>query len=295
MDHVLKLKQDVEVAIERLQSGRAVPAEFLNLNEIRLDGDPAWVANMIDSRKMHEPDYAIFGHITPSMGTILDVGANWGYSVGSIRAAGSTAAILSFEMLAAHGAALEAVKKKLGSGYDYILVGVGAEKAILDFYIPTVNGLALTALASAQLDAFGPSMVLNVADYVTAYMDASRKLTFKFLKMQARIDRIDNLLQIPGLDVPTERIAAIKIDVEGFEAAALQGAMATIAGSHPLLMVEGGNRNPSVRTFLDARGYLHAEFENGRLRIADSITKTSNGFFVHASRLVDYKEVGIVV
>jgi FkbM family methyltransferase len=288
------LSSQVDDAITRLKEGRLLPKDISLPSHTRMDGDVAWVSGMIKSGKMHEPDYAVFSRFTPEMGTILDVGANWGYSVGSIRAAGCNAPILSFEVLTSYASCLQAVKETLGKGYDYIMSGVGSESGEIEFTTPVINGMALSALTSARTDEFGAGIASNIITYAKDYLHSASHLDFTFLVTKAPVDRIDSLLKKSGIVVSTDRIAAMKIDIEGFEAQGLSGAAETIARDKPFLMIEGGNRDPRVDQILSNADYKVAEFRDGQLVLSIGSSESANGFFVHASRVAHYLEIGIL-
>lgn len=96
---------------------------------------------MLAAKSVHDPDYQIFAHFRHSMGRIIDVGANWGYPVGSIRATESDCPIVSFEVSPAFEPYLAAIKEIDPFGYDYLICGVGSgEQRKHTFYIPAVNG-----------------------------------------------------------------------------------------------------------------------------------------------------------
>lgn len=288
------LSAHVDGAIARLKEGQLLPDDISHPSHTRMDGDAAWVSSMIKSGKMHEPDYAVFSCFTPEMGTILDVGANWGYSVGSIRAAGCNAQILSFEVLTSYASCLQAAKDTLGKDYDYIMSGVGSELGEIEFTTPVINGMALSALTSAKANEFGAGIASNIVTYAKNYLHSATRFDFKFLVTKAPVDRIDSLLKTAGLVVSTDRIAAMKIDIEGFEAQGLSGAAETIARDKPFLMIEGGNRDPLVDKILSIADYRVAEFRDGQLVLSTGSSQSANGFFVHASRVAHYLEIGIL-
>lgn len=71
-----------------------------------------------------------------------------------------------------------------------------------------------------------------------------------------RLARLDTLASELALD----RVDLIKIDVEGFEAAVLQGARSFLARHSPVIFIEIFEANyPSVRRLLESYGYREAE------------------------------------
>lgn len=290
------LRSQLESLFERVRSNSLLPTDLIDESEIRMDGNAAWVSDMIDRRSLHDPDYALFARFPESKGTILDVGANWGYSVGSIRASGCQAPILSFEILAPYRGCLEAVKQKLGSGYDYVLCGVSSTCTDLEIFIPTLSGLALTSLTSAVKVSFNAGMVRNVMDYAAAYLQDEAELIPGILRLKAQAAPIDVLLRGEVIQVPTSPIAAVKIDVEGLEAEVLRGAQETLGRDAPLLIIEGANRDESVRAELDRHSYVLATWQGDRLMLSEGIAhEGANGIFLHPRWFHTYRAWNLLI
>jgi FkbM family methyltransferase len=289
-----QLDLDVREAVKRLQRGALRDADFIAVKDVKIDGDANWIEHMLTSKVLHEPDFAVFGRFTRDMGTILDVGANWGYSVGSMRAAGTDCPIVSFEVLAAFEKCLAEVKNVLGKDYDYVMSGVGDSDMSLAFYTPVVDGGALTALTTANPEALTGGFADNVVDYVKSYRGTAQRYAFQFLKSTAQIRPIDGMLRDHHFTVPINRIAAMKIDVEGLEAAVLRGAQLTIERDHPFLMLEGGNRITAVADALTKMDYRVAEFRDGALRPSTGMSQAVNGYFWHASHDAAYRKIGLL-
>jgi len=93
--------------------------------------------------------------------------------------------------------------------------------------------------------------------------------------------------------VGVRSIAALKVDVEGFEFQALKGSVRTLEAHAPLVLVEGGNRVPHLHKFMDRLGYGNAE-RDGLVLIDQQGTATAlNGFYLHSDRKELYRELGI--
>jgi len=163
-----RLREQFDKLIERINAGAEV--DYQAEDSVTFDGDPRLVDGMLASKTLHDEDYAIFKYFDASAGTILDVGANWGYSVGSIRTTGSNSPIISFEVLPAFAGCLARVKELDGGRYDYVISGVGPSRGTIVFLTPTINGLALSALTTASSGPLNPSIINNIVSYVQKYL-----------------------------------------------------------------------------------------------------------------------------
>lgn len=123
---------------------------------------------------VHEEDYRVFSHFM-NFETILDVGANFGYSVSSIWATGSNASIVSFEPIKQYESILRNIKmmnmkssggknifsrlfsKKKKRLYEYHMIGVSDESGKLEFVSPVVNDCIHSALTTAEKNPHIPS------------------------------------------------------------------------------------------------------------------------------------------
>ncbi len=68
----------------------------------------------------------------------------------------------------------------------------------------------------------------------------------QFTEVTWHTERLDDVLPKYPFDIDVSNITAMKIDVEGFEAAVLAGAVQTLRLHKPLIMIEGANRNADV-------------------------------------------------
>jgi FkbM family methyltransferase len=290
---VKTVARSFEQLISRVRTFQATAEDFVAPEDVSFDGDPAWVEVMLSSRQVHDEDFTIFRHFDASMGVILDVGAHWGYSVGSIRAAGSNCPVISIEVSAALSACLQRVKELDAFGYDFIVSAVGERPGSLEFYTPAINGRTISGLTTANFDILGDDMVANLAKDFALYGAEAASYLCQFLRTRRRVDGIDNILRDNVLSVPRSPIAAIKMDVEGFELPALRGAAQTLAEHKPLLLLESGNREPDVRALLEAAGYVLAARVGSQLRLSGGVSAGLNGIFVHPDRQRLYESKGL--
>lgn len=289
-------RRECEACIERVKTGSTFETDLLPLENAGFDADPAWIPGMLAAKSVHDPDYQIFAHFRHSMGRIIDVGANWGYSVGSIRATGSDCPIVSFEVSPAFEPCLAAIKEIDPFGYDYLICGVGSgERRKHTFYIPAVNGLTMSALTTGTLAGLNMYMINNIVGHLEQWRPDVTEPVLQFVVAECVIDSIDKLLEQMGSPISEGAVAAIKIDVEGLEGEALWGAKTVVLRNHPLLLLEGGMSSEGVKPFLDEFGYIVMQREATKIKIAEDLAQQgSNGVFIHRSRLEEYGSIGLL-
>jgi len=83
--------------------------------------------------------------------------------------------------------------------------------------------------------------------------------------------------------------------VEGFESRVLAGAKQTLSDHKPLLYIEGANRVATVVEILEEHGYRYGDFHQNAVRLSDCPSTRVNGFFLHASRLDEYRRLELLI
>jgi hypothetical protein len=117
----------------------------------------------------------------------------------------------------------------------------------------------------------------------------------QFAEVLWEVVPLDEILETGGFAVPTAEIDAIKIDVEGLEDEAIEGAVGTLRRHRPMLMIEGANRVPSVVSMLTLLGYRYAEFNDGTVFLTNERSTRVGGFYLHETRLDEYRDSGLLV
>ncbi len=201
-------------------------------------------------RRPHDPDFAVFGKIAGE-GLFLDVGASVGQSALSFRIFNRTSPILSLEPLPSHRGDLEFVRRVI-RGYSFKMIGAGEEAKRADLFIPMMGSYELPAESSLRRDD-----AAAVLDRLESEGVARSRL--RLAEVEVELRRIDELELSPEF---------VKIDVEGAELEVLQGMEATIARSHPTLMIERSERIGQVRELLAAAGYEAFHLLHGEGRLA---------------------------
>jgi FkbM family methyltransferase len=255
---------------------------------------PSWVDGLFSKPKMHEADYVVFGHFRDPATAILDVGANFGYSVSSMCAAGCEASILSIEALPWYREHLSRIRDRNPTRFDFHICGVSDRSGISRFVTPVINGIIESALTSANERNHRDNLWRNVEQVLQSRKQDPSKLVLKFIATELVVTTLDTLVGGYGGSLRLDRIEAVKLDVEGHEAAVLSGARTVLSDHKPLLMLEGANRSAEVREMLADLGYAFATRTEERLRLDDSISYEANGYFVHRSRIGSYALGGLL-
>jgi FkbM family methyltransferase len=262
--------------------------------EFEVDGRPEHIRSMLARGELHDEDYIIFRAFTDPSETILDVGASWGYSAGSIWASGAKCSILSFEPLLLCRDCLDQVRQLNQDRYDFRIVGLGSETGTVRFVTPIVNGAAITALTSADPSIHRKGLPQNIRDHIDRWMGGVPDATIRLYEFLGSIRRLDDELTGRDFTFTVKRIAAIKIDAEGYERQVLEGSRETVGRHKPLIMVESGNRTPGVQDMLIPLGYFYTERSGDRLVPVSGATNAINGFFVHRDNTARYNDAGIL-
>jgi FkbM family methyltransferase len=200
----------------------------------------------------------------------IDIGANYGQSVGSISAVLNAPHIVAFEpnpVAYEHLAKIAGVSKSLSVHH----CALGEQPGRLNLYIPSC--------ARVTLDQFASTTPVQTDRMVRAFVDAG--FTFaatspiQVMAYEVEVRRLDDFDLAPDF---------VKIDVEGGELAVLRGAVWTLNRSRPVLMIENGER-PELMSWLKERSYQRYIFTSDQLTRTDSAAAL-NSFYIHVSRQI---------
>jgi FkbM family methyltransferase len=277
-----------------LDGSRFTAAGTGDFATIAFDGDPSFVPDMLERDVPHEDDYLVFGKFRDPNTLVLDIGANWGYSVASIWASGADCGIVSFEAIPMYRPCLQAVAELRPNRYAYFLTALSDETSELTFTVPVVNDTALSALTTAAAEPYLEGIVANVVSYVRRWMEGVQTFRFRFVQFTVPVRRIDDLISSHPDVFGGREIVALKIDVEGMEYPVLRGACEMLRRHRPLLMVETNMSNPEFCQFLEEIGYLRAEREGAQLRLSEHDGPSVNSFFVHKERIDSSRALGLI-
>lgn len=262
-------------------------------NPPKSDADIKWIPYMLDKKEPHDPDYSVFKAFRNNKQTILDIGANYGYSATSIWAAGSECSVLSFEPIVAFSENLRALKTYCPSKFDFEICGVGDKVGELDFIMPVLDGTACSALTTASSKPRVDLMANNLWYHIEHYLPERKARDLKFYRFKSRVYSLDELLNQGTFTVPTTDIVCLKIDTEGFEENVIRGATQTISKHKPLIVAENGDQL-GVREALGGLGYLSLHRENETLTERRDRATGPNYFFGHPDQFSDYRNLGLL-
>jgi len=265
-----------------------------SIDQVRLDESPDDIPEMLSRSQPHDDDYIIFGCFQDSENVILDIGANRGYSVGSLRAVGSRSKIVSFEAIPLYRGCLRAILESCPNNYGYIMTALSNRRDRLKFVMPVVNGHAITALASASQHPHLESVANNIRHHIQEWLPGNDDINLTFCEFEVQSDRLDSIINRHPELFSDCAIDALKVDVEGLETEVLQGAEKTLRSHQPLIMSESGNRPEGLQQLMTSLGYEYAERSGDKLEFIKGMGMASNGFFVYKDKIGEYQSRGII-
>jgi FkbM family methyltransferase len=263
--------------------------------DVKVDSNASWIPEILARAELSEPEFMVFKHFAKDGGTILDIGANYGYAAASIWAAGATSKILSFEPNPWHRPCLLRIKEMRPGLFDFIHLGLGSTDSSTRFILPVIEGIGISALSSAAMEAeIDWALPENLVQHMIHDHPSLDSPRLQFTEVTWHTEQLDDVLSKYQFDIDTSNITAMKIDVEGFEAAVLAGSVHTLRAHKPLIMIEGANRNADVVASLSPIGYCYADFVVDHVVLTDQLSSDSNGFFLHRDRLDHYRSIGLL-
>ena len=204
--------------------------------------------------KVHDRDLLALPELLPDpQPLILDVGANCGQTVLSVKRLLPGARVVSFEP---NPGSVEMLRRLCGRFPDLRIeaVGLGDRNEEADFYTPVYNGKVMSGLASF--------------DYESArdWLNPETLLGFRPERLELRVGRavirrLDDYELLPDL---------IKIDAQGFEDHVVRGGMRTIERARPVMFIE--NPSPALLSVFASLDYRACEYRENRLFPATGTT-----------------------
>lgn len=287
----------VSALYDRLSARDLAPGDLIDAASVTFTDQSGFLRRIHADAQEFETYFAAFADTYdvfrgfPADAVILDAGAHWGYSALAMRRRGAVARIFSVEAMPWNIPALAALRDVEAGRYDFIHCAATERPEELVFYVPVMNGVANTGSASTG-GTLIPYFAHILADLAGRYPAAPGQPD----RPQLVVERvaglpIDEIARRQGFG---DRIAAIKMDIEGHEAPALRGAREVIARNRPLLMIEGANSDPAVVAVMAEVGYAHFERHDGKLLRHDARSNANDGFWIHPSREADFRGMGLL-
>ena len=233
----------------------------------------------------HEPHFGLFGCLTGGQ-LFMDVGANCGQSIISLKAVNPEAQIRSFEPTSFSFAIAERVAKVFPE-VQVFNFGLSDRNDRLPIFTPVIDGLLVTPLTSLDPSVFDPGGTM----YKFLTEDIAKGAEVSLFEQEIELRRGDDLALAP---------AVIKIDVEGAELRVLAGLERTIAAHKPLVMTEKSDA-VGIARFLANLGYDSYRYEPAQaedrstlksVAIVDGMNTNMlplNVFYAHRDKIEMYR------
>jgi FkbM family methyltransferase len=214
-------------------------------------------------RRPIEPDFEILRWLNaPAESVYVDIGANRGETVASVRMYLPSIRIVAFEPNAILADVINAGRSQ-DPRFTLHAVGLGEAPGTFDLYVPHYRGVAFDGLASFK---YGEAAEWLSPQRIACFNPRSLEVR----TVRCRIERLDSFALAP---------AFMKIDVQGLEAAVIAGGLATIERHLPIVLMEN-NRPEHDAAALLALGYEPYAYVAGKL-VADTSYRQLNSIYVH--------------
>jgi FkbM family methyltransferase len=181
-------------------------------------------------------------------GTYVDIGANTGQSIESIKLFAPDAKIVSFEPNPELAGRLKQ-RYRADANVRIRAIGLSDAVVVLQLHVPVYRGFVYDGLASLNHS--------NARGWI------NRDTVFFF--SPTRLDVRSHRCQVETLDVQAiDNPVFIKVDVEGLETNVIKGAIATLRQHEPVLLVESLHDKPELLEFVSALGFRPYHFVAGK-------------------------------
>jgi FkbM family methyltransferase len=250
---------------------------------LTFDTNPSWTLDNIHNGVTHDSSYKDFLEIVGNESSIIDIGANSGYSFSTFYNFGHRGSYFAVEPLPQHAAALEAIKNQFPK-FDFASTAISNLCGDIEICVPSLDLTTNSSLSFVEMDMNRiPFLLRNLIGERISEKDLKR-LDFNWFKVRVQsVDCMFTNTKVLSSFNPT----AIKIDTEGLEALVLEGATEVISKFTPALLIEGANRNESVRKFLKKHEYMYVRVNSMReieILDLDQFYDEVNGMFLHKNK-----------
>lgn len=217
---------------------------------------PAQIVGNLSQRfrgAVHEPDFELFSGYANQRLLFVDVGANRGHSALSLLNRTRRWRVLSLEPNRKLRWGLLLVWLMYPLRFRFRLLGAGEGRGTIELLVPRTTGADISTNASFVRSEFDKDYVRERLTRESAVASGA----YRIRPQQARVVPLDDLA------LPAD---VIKLDVEGFELAALRGMEETIRRRRPVLMIEMNNQHEWLPLLRDW-GYGFYRYDGVRSRL----------------------------
>jgi FkbM family methyltransferase len=214
-------------------------------------------------RRPHEADFRALSMLPD--GCYVDIGANQGQSIESIRLFRPNTQVVAFEA----NPRLASKLTRRYRGQESIQIndlGLSNTCGIFTLYVPSYNNFEYDALASMDRG--------HAASWIgpeTVYYFRPHKL--RVAEVECRTRTLDSFNLEPVF---------VKVDVEGLEYAVLEGARKTLTKHHPVVLLEYSEADDRAKQLLQSLGYMEYAYDGSGFYKGPSGRDKPNSFFIPA-------------
>jgi len=189
---------------------------------------------------VHDPDFAWLAEVTVERPLVVDVGANTGQTLQTVKALLPTARLVCIEPSALVLAALLRTAARYAEDVEVASFAVGDSFGSATISTPVAAGIIFTQFATmTEMDKSEVASMITEAGFpnVTPEDIAVRKSRCVVAPLDEIVDRCD----------------VLKVDVEGFEDSVFAGARRLVQSCRPLLIIE--RPSSDLADYLEGLGY----------------------------------------
>ena len=203
------------------------------------------------TKRPHEQDFRALAQLGGRDRVVLDVGANTGQSVRSVRIFWPDADIWAFEP---NPGLADLLERRFGDSVSVLPFALGRCPGCFDLYVPSYNGWVFHGLASLDRD--------EAAGWLRHRVFGFRESKLEVRKIAVEVRSLDQV--VGSVDV-----GLVKLDTQGTEVDVLEGGQSLLDRCRPTLMVESGRFEGRLRDVLEPLDYRPFVFVGGELRRGD--------------------------
>jgi FkbM family methyltransferase len=203
-----------------------------------------------------DPELLHLDKICGSVGTAVDVGANWGSYTYPLSK--RFRRVYAFEI---NDEVTGWIKQYNSGNIELVHCGLSSTAGTARFYVPMLRGVSLTAMGSLDRD--------NAPE------------ADKYLEKEVRLAPLD--------DFGITGVGFLKIDVEGHEVEVLKGANATIRQSRPVVLIEVRDMNTDRNLHVVDSWFLELGYRQCRLDDFIGVHGSAENYiYVPGERLAEF-------